>query len=176
MRIIGGTLGGRRFPENKRLKARPTTDKAKEALFNILNSRVDIEELDVLDLFSGTGSIGIEFLSRGAKSVTVVEKRYEHSLYIKKLNDTFSVNLNIITANAFKFIEQTNSSFDLIFADPPYELTDFDKILPLVQGSNILKKNGLFILEHGPNKKFTDKIGFVETRKYGKVHFSFFKF
>jgi len=176
MRIIGGTLGGRRFPENKRLKARPTTDKAKEALFNILNSRVNIEELDVLDLFSGTGSIGIEFLSRGAKSVTVVEKRYEHSLYIKKLNDVFSINLNIITANAFKFITHTNNSFDLIFADPPYELADFDKILPLVRTSKVIKKGSLFILEHGPDNDFSKEDNFQETRKYGKVHFSFFEF
>jgi len=176
MRIIGGTLGGRIFPDNKKLKARPTTDKAKEALFNILNSKIDFEGITVLDLFSGTGSIGLEFFSRGTKNVTIVEKRYEHSQYIKKLNQLFSANLHIITADVFKFIKHTNKTFDLIFADPPYEHPQFEEILPLIRDTNIIKKDGLFILEHGPNKDFSKEKEFLETRKYGKVHFSFFKF
>ena len=176
MRIIGGTLGGRILPNNKKLKARPTTDKAKEALFNILNSQINFKDITVLDLFAGTGSIGLEFISRGTQNVTAVEKRYEHTQYIKKLNDIFTVNLKIITADVFKFIKHTNISFDFIFADPPYNHPNFEEILPLIRNSKIIKQGTLFVLEHGPDKDFSKEKEFSETRKYGKVHFSFFSF
>lgn len=176
MRIVGGKYKGRIFKPGKSFKARPTTDMAKESLFNILQNQVDFEELKVLDLFSGTGSISFEFASRGCPDVTSVEQNFQHQRFIRetieKLGET---SIKSIKANAFVFCEKSDQSFDLIFADPPYDHKQFQRVPELVLGGNLLKADGLFILEHPKNYSFAELPGFQEVRNYGSVHFSFFK-
>lgn len=182
MRIISGNYGGRRFEAPKNLQARPTTDLAKESLFNILQNRMDLEGIRALDLFGGTGSISFELLSRGASQVTCVELGHQQQQFIRKVADTLKVGkeLNLVRGDVFRFLKsQTATStgdglYDFIFADPPYALAEFDTLPSIVLGSNILKEDGLFILEHGKDKDFTTIPGFQELRTYGAVHFSFF--
>lgn len=176
MRIISGKYKSRILPKNKNLKARPTTDKAKESLFNILNFRVDYEAIKVLDLFSGTGNISFEFASRGVEDITAVELRYEHFKHIHKINQLLQANLKIIKADAFKFIKNTTEQYDLVFADPPFDLEDIPNILQDIQASEIIKEGGLLIIEHGPRQDFLKSDKFLEKRNYGKVNFSFFQF
>ncbi len=175
MRIIGGKFGKRKVHTPKNLRLRPTTDQAKEALFNILENRLYIDELNVLDLFSGTGSISYEFISRGAKSVTCVESNLIHFKFITSVKTDFEMdNLFPFKTDVFKFLEINNQSFDLIFADPPFDMTDFEKVRELIFEGNHLTEQGVFILEHPEKYNFSDKAYFFELRKYGKVHFSFF--
>lgn len=176
MRIISGYLKGRVLPQNPRLKARPTTDKAKESLFNILNFQVDFESIKVLDLFSGTGNISFEFVSRGSKDVTAVEKRYDHFKHIHKNNQILETNVKIIRADVFKFLKKTPEKFDFVFADPPFDLENLLDILPEIESSNIINKGGMLIIEHGPRTSFLDSEKLIEVRNYGKVNFSFFQF
>jgi 16S rRNA (guanine(966)-N(2))-methyltransferase RsmD len=177
MRIVGGTHRGRQFSPGKSFKARPTTDRAKESLFNILTNRIDFEELKVLDLFSGTGSISFEFFSRGCANVTTVELDYQHHEFIRSVIQKLGAKEEIraIKGNAFKFCEQTVDQFDLIFADPPYDHPKFNEVPELILKNNLLKDDGLFILEHSKYYDFSSFNELVETRKYGSVHFSFFK-
>ena len=176
MRIVGGQYRGRQFHPGKSFKARPTTDMAKESLFNILQNRVDFEEIKVLDLFSGTGSISFEFASRGCKDVTAVEMNFQHFNFIteviEKLDDK---NIHAIKANAFQFMVKSGQTFDLIFADPPYDHKQFLKIPELILTKNILNLNGIFILEHPKIYDFSKYPEFKEMRNYGSVHFSFFQ-
>ena len=176
MRIISGSLKGRRFSPPKSFKARPTTDFAKENLFNMLNNRMDYEGIDVLDLFGGTGSISYEFASRGAASVVTVEKNYNHFQYI--INTSKELGLNkmqrIIKADVFKFIKKGMGQYDLIFADPPYDLKEAEALPALILETNLLKDGGLLIFEHGGDYNFNNQPFFEETRASGKVHFSFF--
>ncbi len=176
MRIIGGDLGGRKMPEPKKFNARPTTDVAKESLFNILNNDYYFDEVTVLDLFAGTGSIGIEFASRGAISVISVEKNNTHSAYIQKNIDFFQLeNMMVLNTDVFKYLEQTDLSFDIIFADPPYDMENVEKLPDLVFEKKILKEDGIFILEHSKVYSFDNHIHFKKKKRYGKVHFSFFE-
>ena len=176
MRIIGGTLRGKLIQAPKNLPIRPTTDFAKEGLFNILNNRIDFEDCSVLDLFTGTGNIALEFASRGAKKVTAIDM---HSPCLNFLRDTSkTLKLNSIfteRADVFKYLEKAHSSYDVIFADPPYELTNIASIPDLVFKHNLLNADGLLIVEHGMQTNLSDKAYFVDTRKYGNVHFSFFR-
>ena len=176
MRIVGGQYRGRQFRPGKSFKARPTTDMAKESLFNILQNRVDFEDIKVLDLFSGTGSISFEFASRGCKDVTSVEMNFQHYSFImeviEKLDDK---NIHSIKANAFQFIKKSGQSFDLIFADPPYDHNQFLEIPDLILANDILRSNGIFILEHPKKYDFSKYPEFKEMRNYGSVHFSFFQ-
>lgn len=177
MRIIGGEFKSRMFSPGKSFKARPTTDFARENLFNILNNRYDFDELKVLDLFSGTGSISFEFASRGCKDITSVELDHVHFSFIcsviKQLGIT--VELHPIKADVFKFINRSVDQYDLIFADPPYELKRLHELPDLVINSNLLKnQDSVFILEHGKSNDFTSHPNFSEIRIYGSVHFSFF--
>lgn len=173
MRIISGKYGGRRLAPPKNITARPTTDFAKESLFNLLNNRLDFEGLDMLDLFAGTGGIGMEFISRGARSVTSVELAHTQQNFIisacKQLGIT---NLSLVRSDVFKFINACRVQYDFIYADPPYALDKLsllpDLILPL------LKSDGWFVLEHGKDNDFTTHPHFIEMRVYGSVHFSFF--
>jgi len=176
MRIISGYLKGRRFSPPKSFKARPTTDIARESLFNILTNRIDYEDLKVLDLFAGTGSISYEFASRGCKNITTVELNYNHFSFIKKITQELEVDKYIrpIKADAFKYMQKSGEKFDLIFADPPFDLKQFDTIPDLFFQQELLNKNGLFILEHSDKKSFENHPHFSELKKYGKVHFSFF--
>ncbi len=176
MRIISGSLKGRILPKNSKLKARPTTDKAKEALFNILNYTVDYENLKLLDLFSGTGTISFEFASRGVKDITAVELRFDHYKHIHLVNRELGTGVKVIKADVFKYLKKTTETFDLIFADPPFDMENFENVLLAISQANIINEGGMLILEHGPRVNFSEHPNFVELRNYGKVQFSFFQF
>jgi 16S rRNA (guanine(966)-N(2))-methyltransferase RsmD len=163
------------FNPGKNFTARPTTDFAKESLFNILQNQYDFEDLKVLDLFSGTGSIGYEFLSRGCTNLTMVELNFKNLQFIKAVIKELNEKAKVYRADVFKFLENEKAKYDLIFADPPYDHPNFAEIVPLVISRNILTENGMFIIEHPKNFNFGHLAGFVEMRKYGSVHFSFFR-
>lgn len=175
MRIIGGSLKGKQILAPKNLPVRPTTDFAKEGLFNILNNRIDFEEVTVLDLFTGTGNMTLEFASRGAKKVTAVDM---HSPCINFVRDTAkALRLSSVytdRADVFKYLQKATIAYDVIFADPPYELANIETISDLVFEHKLLNPHGWLIVEHGPKTNLSDKKGFVDMRKYGNVHFSFF--
>lgn len=176
MRIVGGIYKGRVFNPGKQFKARPTTDFAKENLFNILENRINWEEIDALDLFSGTGSISYELVSRGCREVTSVEINHRHCKYIAEVKSMLNIeNLKLVRDDAFHFIQKSKNGYDLIFADPPYDLKNFDDVPIKILSSGILKNQGIFILEHGKNQIFEHLPGFTEIRVYGSVHFSFFR-
>lgn len=176
MRIIGGKYRGRIIKLGKHFKHRPTTDIAKESLFNILQNQVDFEELHVLDLFAGTGSISLEFASRGSQRVVAVELNFRHYQLIRDtLNELGETNITPVKADAFKYSKKTTESFDVVFADPPYTLENFHEIPDLVFCHNLLKPDGIFILEHAKTHDFSTRKEYIETRQYGSVHFSFFR-
>jgi 16S rRNA (guanine(966)-N(2))-methyltransferase RsmD len=176
LRIIGGTYKGKQIQAPKNLPVRPTTDFAKEGLFNILNNKIDFDDLNVLDLFCGTGNISFEFASRGVKKIYAVDMHTPCLNFIKDTSKLLKIN-SILTerADAFKYLEKSHSTFDLIFADPPYELSTISNIYDLVYNHNLLNENGLLIIEHGAKTNLNDKPYYLETRKYGNVHFSFFR-
>jgi len=175
MRIIGGKFGKRKINTPKNLRLRPTTDQAKEALFNILEHRFFMDELNILDLFSGTGSISYEFISRGAISVTSVENNLTHFKFITSVKSDFEmVDLFPLKTDVFKFLNINSQTFDLIFADPPFDMPDFEKLPELIFEKNHLSDKGVFILEHPEKHNFSKNEYFLELRNYGKVHFSFF--
>lgn len=158
-------------------KARPTTDFAKENLFNVLSNHLDFEEggVEALDLFAGTGSISVELLSRGCTQVVSVEKDREHYAFIcKVMQELKAVNWLPVRADVFKFVKNTHRCFDLVFADPPYELKELETLPDLVLGNGLLKPGGLFVLEHGKKNHFEAHPCFIEHRSYGSVNFSFF--
>jgi 16S rRNA (guanine(966)-N(2))-methyltransferase RsmD len=176
MRIVSGKWKGRLIHPPKNLRARPTTDFAKENLFNILGNLVDFEEIDVLDLFSGTGSIGYEFISRGVRSVTAVDVNAVHVDFIKATARNLGAeNLFVVRANAFLYIKGVKKQFDVIFADPPYDIAGSETLPRMVFEHDLLRPGGLFILEHSKNLNFSDDPFFMESRSYGSVQFSFFK-
>lgn len=177
MRIISGKLRGKRFDTPKSFKSRPTTDMAKESLFNILmNYYSSFEELEILDLYAGTGSISYEFASRGCNSVSAVELYSKNSAYIKSMTTKLGIEkqVKVYTKDVFRFAEQIGKRYDLIFADPPYDLPNLNDIPDQVFDNNILTDDGLFVLEHGPTQDFSNHKYFSSLRKYGKVHFSIF--
>lgn len=176
MRIISGKHKGKFINVDTKFTSRPTTDLAKESLFNILNNYFYMEEIDVLDLYSGTGSISYEFASRGAISVISVEQNPTHQSFIKRTSLQLELNQIIsIKANALSFLKNTNNKFDIIFADPPFDCDDFLKIPESVFEKNLLKENGWLIIEHADRIKFNNSIGFFDNRSYGRIQFSFFK-
>ncbi len=177
MRIIGGTLGGRKINVPTNFKARPTTDIAREALFNILSNRYEFEELTVLDLFSGTGSVLFEFYSRGTKRISGVEISLLHATFIKKnLHELGICGVQLFTTDAIKYIRKApKQHFDLVFADPPFDFKERHKIADLVFENDILKPGGIFICEHSPEDRYENNPYFFEVRHYGKVNFSFFR-
>jgi 16S rRNA (guanine966-N2)-methyltransferase len=175
MRIIGGKYKGRRFNPGKKFTARPTTDMAKEALFNILENRYDLSEMKILDLFSGTGSIGYEFISRGAYEVTFVEKNYNHIRFIKEVIEKLEItNARVICDDVFRFLKNSPEKFDIIFVDPPFDLNALENIPDRIFESELLNKGGVLILEHPKGFSFSTHQYFREQRKYGKVNFSLF--
>ncbi len=177
MRIISGKYKGRRFNPPASLKARPTTDFAKEGLFNVLNNQIDIDNLMVLDLFGGSGSIAFEFVSRGAQQVNTVEKSYQHIIFIKKVMEQLGVkNLITIKDDVFSYLQHCTNTYDIIFADPPYALEKLVELPDIIFSKKLLSNDGVFILEHGKTHSFHDHEFFRETRQYGNVHFSFFKY
>ena len=176
MRIISGTYGGRRLSPPKNITARPTTDFAKESLFNLLNNRMDFEGIDMLDLFAGTGGIGIECVSRGAREVTAVEIAHVQQNWIIACCKQLGIrNLSVIRGDVFKFISACRTQYALIFADPPYALERIEELPDLILGQDILKEDGWLVIEHGKDTDFTNHPNHVETRTYGSVHFSFFQ-
>lgn len=176
MRIISGKYRGRRIQLPINLHVRPTTDFAKEGLFNVLNNFLDFESLAVLDLFTGTGSISFEFLSRGAREVTAIDANQRCIDFLKKSATEFGVtNLQAVRSNAFVFLKHMVAKYDLIFADPPYDLDGISEIPDLVLDSGLLDTEGLFILEHSVRYQFGTHPSFSQARAYGSVNFSFFK-
>ncbi len=176
MRIISGKYKGRRISAPTNITARPTTDFAKEGLFNLLNNRIDFEGIDVLDLFAGTGSISIEFVSRDCKSVISIEQNDRHCAFINKICKELKIdNLSLVKTDVFKFIKSCHTQFDMIFADPPYELDKIEEIPNLIFSYNLLKSDGLFVLEHSSKTNFTNHPNFADHRNYGNVNFSFFE-
>lgn len=176
MRIISGKYKGRRINPPTGFKARPTTDYARESLFNILANRVDFESLSVLDLFSGTGGISFEFASRGACVVHLVEKDYSHISFIKRMISEIGFeNIKPIHIDVMAFLKTCKYEYNIIFADPPYDLPWIGEIPGLIARAQILKKGGFFILEHSKNISFNDNLFFFEHRNYGSVNFSFFR-
>ena len=175
MRIITGKYKGRHFEIPRSFKARPTTDFAKENIFNVLTQYVDFEDATALDLFSGTGSISLELMSRGCQQVISVEMDRDHHRFIceciKKLGDVSCIPLR---ADVFRFIKSCHQQFDFIFADPPYALKDLPKIPDLVFEKGILKEDGIFVFEHGKDHDFSAHPHFLEHRSYGSVNFSLF--
>lgn len=176
MRIISGKYKGRRISAPSNITARPTTDFAKEGLFNLLNNRIDFEGIDVLDLFAGTGSISIEFVSRDCKSVITIEQNDRHCNFIRKVCSELKIdNLSLLKMDVFKFISSCRTQFDMIFADPPYELDKLPEIPDLIFKQNLLKHDGLLVLEHSAKQSFINHPNFVDHRNYGNVNFSFFE-
>ncbi|MBO4487985.1 MAG: 16S rRNA (guanine(966)-N(2))-methyltransferase RsmD [Bacteroidaceae bacterium] len=177
MRAITGKYKGRHIAVPRTFKARPTTDFAKENLFNVLRSYVDFEGLHVLDLFAGTGSITLEFLSRGATRVVSIEKDFQHSAFIRRmLADLGDTNAVVLKTDALKYLEKVEGdTFSLIFADPPYALPQLGQLPQLVMQSSLLASGGLFVLEHGKDYDFSERPDFLEHRAYGSVNFSLFR-
>lgn len=176
MRIISGLLKGRAINPPKNLRARPTTDFAKENLFNVLQNLIEFEQCDVLDLFAGTGSISYEFASRGAKSVTSVEINAVHYNFIRQTARELGIRtLYPVKANAFLYLKSCTKQFDLIFSDAPYDLAGSEAIIPLVLENDLLREGGILIFEHSKDKNFSDHPLFWQLRSYGSVQFSFFK-
>ncbi|MDR0973033.1 MAG: RsmD family RNA methyltransferase [Prevotellaceae bacterium] len=177
MRIIGGIYKRRRFEVPRTFKARPTTDFAKENIFNVLNNYLDFDGTTALDLFAGTGSIGFEMVSRGCAKVISIEKDPAHYAFIRKV----IAELNIsdicypIRGDVFKYIAGTSERFDLIFADPPYALPELPEIPERIMRAGLLRADGLLVLEHGKTHRFDTNPCFVEQRAYGSVHFSLFR-
>lgn len=178
MKIITGIYGGRRFEAPRNLQARPTTDLAKQALFNILQNRLDFEGCSALDLFSGTGSISFELLSRGATRVVSVEIGHQQQQFIQKVAKELNIAASthqLVRGDVFRYLSSMPyKPFDFIFADPPYALPGLAGLPELILRPGLLADDGIFVLEHGHEHDFSDVARFKEVRIYGAVHFSFF--
>ena len=177
MRIISGIYGRRRFHVPSSFKARPTTDFAKENLFNVLSNIADLEEAEALDLFAGTGSISFELLSRGCRRVTSVEQDKAHYEFILKVAKELKTNaLNAVKGDVFRFLNSVQErSYDFIFADPPFSMTSLPDVPRLIIEKNILREGGIFVMEHSKANDFSNLPLFYQLRTYGAVHFSIFK-
>ena len=177
MRIITGIYKGRHFDIPRSFKARPTTDFAKENIFNVLTGYLDFEGATALDLFSGTGSITLELLSRGCAQVISVEMDRDHHRFIQQCLQKLSPQTPVtpLRADAFRFIKSCKQQFDFIFADPPYALKELPTIPSLIFEKGLLKPEGIFVFEHGKDHDFSDDPHFVEHRSYGSVNFSLFR-
>ena len=177
MRIISGTHKGFRFPQRNMPHARPTTDRAKEALFNILDQRFYYEDIHVLDLYSGMGSVALEFCSRGAMYVTAIDNHRKSLDYIKEISSKLNIDiLSIKLSKSLIYLKKTTEQFDVIFADPPYNDTrEIDELIQLLSQGNYLTPGGIFILEHQAMTQINHP-ALVESRNYGQSTFSFFKF
>lgn len=176
MRIITGQYKGRHFDIPRTFKARPTTDFAKENIFNVLNGYIDFDGSAALDLFAGTGSISLEMLSRGCAPVVSVEADRDHAAFIaqcmKRIGTTDNV---LIRGDVFRFLKKCHEQFYFIFADPPYALENLATLPSLVLGNDLLKPDGIFVLEHGKDYDFSNEPRFLEHRSYGSVNFSLFR-
>jgi 16S rRNA (guanine966-N2)-methyltransferase len=176
MRIIGGEWGGRKIhPPSKMPHTRPTTDIAKEGLFNILQSNIDLAGMKTLDLFGGTGSISFELASRGAADLSIVEKDAQMLAFIRKTAESLSLtSLKVIPSDVFRFLKNTKDQFDFIFAGPPYALETIDLIPEYIVTYRLLKEKGWFVMEHTPRNRYSGYPLFVKERNYGTTIFSIF--
>jgi N6-adenine-specific methylase len=175
MRIIGGRLSGKQVNPPAGYNARPTTDFAREGLFNVLDNEYEFEDLKVLDLFGGTGAVAFEFASRGASRVYSVEMARENASFIKTEAQRLGLdNVTMVRNNVFDFLQICHEKFDLIFADPPYALNGLETIPDKVFEQDILYPGNYFILEHGDEHSFVEHRFFKKEKRYGRVHFSFF--
>ncbi len=176
MRIIRGEYGRSRFEVPSRITARPTTDFARENIFNVMENLIDIEGIEAVDLFAGTGAITFELLSRGAVRVTAVEKAQVQSRFIAEVARKLGcvTRLRLVAGDVFRFISSCKSSFDFVFADPPYDHPRFAEIPGLILGSSMMKDGTLVIVEHSSHYDFSSLPGFREHRAYGSVNFSIF--
>ena len=176
MRIISGYHKGRTIRAPKNLPVRPTTDMAKEGLFNILNNWVDFDELDVLDLFCGTGNISFEFASRGAFAVTSVDANSKCAAFVKSTFDELKYESGtVIKADALRFVESSKKKWNLIFADPPYSYANYLDLAETILESPLLIPGGILIIEHPAEVDLSERKEHTQTRNYGRVHFSFFE-
>lgn len=175
MRIIRGKYGRRRFDVPRNITARPTTDFARENLFNVLENIDDLEGKSALDLFAGTGAISFEFLSRGCAEVTAVEQAPVQTKFITSVKEKLEdESLRVIRGDVFRFIETCHRQFDFIFADPPYDHPRFEEVPGLILGSDMVKEGTVVIIEHSKNRDFSTLSGFSQHRIYGSVNFSIF--
>jgi len=176
MRIVGGIFGGRRFNPPARIPARPTTEVAKEGLFNTLQNIIDIEDAKTLDLFGGTGSISYELASRGAADLTLIERDLTTIDFIKKTAQELKISdkLHVIRGDVFKFMKQNTEQYDFIFAGPPYALESIDELPHLVFELKMLKPGGIFVLEHTPRNDYQQHPHFLRMKNYGTTIFTFF--
>ncbi|MFI3266990.1 MAG: RsmD family RNA methyltransferase [Rikenellaceae bacterium] len=176
MRIVSGTHRGRLIVPPSNLKARPTTDFAKENIFNVISNFYDYEGLTVLDLFAGTGSISYEFASRGAAEITSVEINPNHVNFISSTAHKLGFdNINVVNANCFLYVKSCDRKFDVIFADPPYDIEGSEELPRLIVERGLLSDRGTLIMEHSSNLDFADYPLFTQKRKYGSVNFSIFE-
>ena len=174
MRIISGTHKGRILTPPKNLPVRPTTDRAKEALFSIIDNRYFFEEKNMLDLFSGTGSIAFEFASRGTQNILAIDNNNACIEFIKLSAKEFDLDVSALHSDSLTFALNCKKKFNFIFADPPYNYTKYNELKEIIIKNNLIKKDGLLIIEHDKNTVFNDNN--MEVRKYGSVHFSLFSF
>lgn len=176
MRIISGKLKGKRVPFPKNFHSRPTTDRAREALFSIIDSQYEFDGLQILDLFFGTGSISLEFISRGVKRVVSVDNNFHSIKHINKFIDAEQIdNIKTIKSDYSSFLKLNQEKFDIVFADPPFEMNGVENIPGLIFSSDCLTDIGILIVEHSDRIDFSSHPNFVDLRKYGGVNFSFFE-
>lgn len=176
MRIIGGKYKGKSIIAPKNLPVRPTTDFAKESLFNVLNNIVSFDEIKLLELFAGTGNIGYEFASRECSSITSVDLNYNCVRFIKKTQKEIGISGKVIRSEALRFLKSNKYQFNFVFADPPYDFDKISEIPNAIFKSNTLVDNGLLVIEHDKNTDFSEHVFFKYRREYGRVNFSFFNF
>jgi len=176
MRIISGIHKGYKFPERNMPHARPTTDRAKEALFNILEQRFYLDDIAVLDLYTGLGSIALEFASRGCEDITSVDFNSKSVSYVLEIATKLELPVKVKQAKVLKFLSQNTAQFDIVFADPPYQAgKEIQELINFIENNKVIKSGGLFILEHVSSLPIHNK-ALVEQRKYGQSTFSFFTF
>jgi 16S rRNA (guanine966-N2)-methyltransferase len=177
MRIISGEHKGRKIIAPKKLPVRPTTDMAKESLFNILNNQFYFDEISVLDLFAGTGNVSYEFASRGTQHIISVDKDFGCVKFINETSETLNMPIQVIKSDVFKFLESSNEKFSVIFADPPYDFNKdlFSKIPELVFSNNLLEDNGILIVEHSKHTDLSEVKNYSHSKSYGGNMFSFFE-
>jgi len=176
VRIVSGTHKRRLINAPKNLRVRPTTDFAKESLFNILKNHLKFDHLrEVLDLFAGTGNISYEFASRGSENITAVDMNFKSTKFIKNTAGELGFDIHVVKANVFSFLEYCKKTYDLIFADPPYDMSRIEMIPDIIFEKGLLNKAGWLIVEHSKDISFNEHPNFFEHRKYGKVNFTFFR-
>lgn len=176
MRIVSGKYKGRRIVAPSNLPVRPTTDMAKEALFNILNNSYFLDEVSVLDLFAGIGSISFEFASRGCTDIVAVDAHYGCIKFLDKTNSLLDAGIQTMKSDAFTFLEKNTGKYDIIFADPPYEMEQekFERLVSLIFERGLLNEDGMLIVEHSKQTELSEHPNFNKARKYGGNVFSFF--